>query len=108
MNVKTKVSMLTTFGFCVALLDAGHALAAPQGRAADLVASVIEKADTDGDGRISRNEYISAHKKRFDYLDSNKDGYLDMEERQQHRQKVTDHVKDRVKQRSESKRSADQ
>ena len=41
------------------------------------------KADTDGDGLISREEFaaVSAQPERFDELDSNGDGFLDAGER---------------------------
>jgi len=40
----------------------------------------IKKLDRDNDGRISKEEYLSAHTERFDRLDKNKDGYIDESE----------------------------
>jgi len=37
-------------------------------------------ADTDGDGRVSREEHARHADKMFDMMDKNKDGYIDKDE----------------------------
>ena len=39
------------------------------------------RADADGDGKVSKDEYTSAQLRRFDMQDANKDGSLTKEER---------------------------
>jgi len=38
---------------------------------------MLERADLDGDGRITRAEYTEARSRSFEQFDRNKDGYLD-------------------------------
>jgi Ca2+-binding EF-hand superfamily protein len=38
--------------------------------------------DANGDGRISKAEFLQGHKKMFNAMDQNKDGQLDTSERQ--------------------------
>ena len=42
---------------------------------------LADEADKDGDGKISREEYLDAPGHSFDELDENGDGYLDRDER---------------------------
>ena len=66
--------------------------------AEDIDADVM-KADTNKDGKVSFDEYKSAHEKslleRFKLKDTNKDGYIDLEE------KVVDKEKRDAKQKAE-------
>jgi len=81
--------MKTTLSICaaaVATLLAGHAIAGdePRGGAPH---DAFMRADTDGDGKVSRAEASAAADKRtaewFDKLDLNKDGYVTQDEIQQ-------------------------
>jgi len=65
---------LTTSG-CVGL--AVRAVAQP--RRADM-GQMLERADADGDGVITRAEFAAARAKMFDRLDRNRDGYLDKDD----------------------------
>ena len=76
---------LSTCALTLAALFAGAALAADPPRA-DSPHDVM-RADTDGDGRISRAEAAAAGAERsnewFDKLDLNKDGYITADEMKQ-------------------------
>lgn len=41
---------------------------------------MFKKMDKNGDGKISRPEFMQAHRKMFVKMDKNKDGMLDLEE----------------------------
>ena len=64
---------------------AGAAAGTPPGRPgqagfADALRERIKQADTNGDGKLSKEEAPDRLKENFDRLDANKDGFLDMEE----------------------------
>ena len=42
---------------------------------------ILDEADTDGDGQVSRQEYLADPGRDFDELDKNGDGFIDREER---------------------------
>lgn len=54
------------------------------GDPAERIAAFIKSADTDNDGKISKDEFINMSKKgsedRFGHMDANSDGYVDKEE----------------------------
>ena len=83
--------MKTTLSICtaaIATLLAGHAIAGDAPRGAGPHDSIL-RADTDGDGKVSRAEASAAADKRtsdwFDKLDLDKDGYVTQDEiRQAH------------------------
>jgi Ca2+-binding EF-hand superfamily protein len=79
---------LSTCVVAVAALLAGTAIAGDQPRS-DAPRDEM-RADTDGDGRVSRAEATSAGEQRsgewFDKLDLNKDGYVTQEEMKQARE----------------------
>lgn len=42
--------------------------------------SLLMRLDKDGDGQISKEEYLAKHNERFESLDENNDGYIDENE----------------------------
>ena len=46
----------------------------------------MTKMDADGDGNISREEFMKGHEVKFDQIDANSDGVIDASERDAHRQ----------------------
>ena len=93
---------LTTCAVAIAALLAGHAIAgdAPHG---DGQHHDIMRADTDGDGRVSRAEATAAGSERssewFDKLDLNKDGYITQDEMNQAREARHGEMKARFEER---------
>lgn len=47
----------------------------------------FDRLDLDGDGRLSKDEFMKGALKEFDLLDSNKDGYIDRDEFEAFRKK---------------------
>ena len=46
----------------------------------------MTKMDADGDGNISREEFMKGHEVKFDQIDANSDGVIDASERNAHMQ----------------------
>lgn len=61
---------------------AGAPQGGPGGRGG-MMGRLIEQADTDGDGKVSRAEMRAANTKRFQEMDKNGDGVLSVDERPQ-------------------------
>jgi hypothetical protein len=59
---------------------------------------MMKAMDADGNGEISREEFVQAHEKMFDSMDENGDGTLDQEEQaammQKMRQRKMEHMGD--------------
>lgn len=60
---------------CAAALIAAPACAQRSGRGD--AATLFERADADGDGLVTRAEYIAARNARFDRMDRNHDGVVE-------------------------------
>ena len=87
--MKTKVLIA---GAGVAALIAGIALAQAGGHGERM----FQRADIDGDGRITEAESETLRKTRFRMLDANADGAVTMQEIREQRQRMRDgHMKDR-------------
>ena len=54
---------------------------------------MMEKVDTDGDGKISKEEFMAKHEKMFTKMDVDGDGYLSKEEMKNARTKMHDKMK---------------
>lgn len=59
------------------------------------------KMDTDGDGVVSKSEFIAAQEKRFDEMDANNDGKIQKEEFKSAREKWKEKRKDMKEKRKE-------
>jgi len=50
-------------------------------------------ADTNKDGAVSRDEFLTGHARHFDMADANKDGSLTAEEREAAHAKMREHMR---------------
>lgn len=55
---------------------------------------MMEKIDTDKDGAISKNEFISFHEERFKEIDKNADGKITQDEREASKAEWRKKIKD--------------
>ncbi|MDY6956029.1 MAG: hypothetical protein SVO96_04010 [Pseudomonadota bacterium] len=62
------------------------AWAQPGERGSGMMQRMLQMADTDQDGRISKAEFMAMHDKRFSMMDANSDGFIDQTEREQAQQ----------------------
>ena len=96
---------LSTCALTLAVLFSGAAVAGDQPRSDAPRDSM--RADTDGDGRISRAEATAAGSERssewFDKLDLNKDGYVTSDEMKQARETRGDNMRAGMKQKMEER-----
>jgi len=58
----------------------------------------LEQMDTNKDGQIDLNEYLSHAEKRFAKLDANGDGFITKQERRKAHKEMRERVRDRRKQ----------
>jgi Ca2+-binding EF-hand superfamily protein len=69
-----------TIGLGAAAMTAFFGLAGARVALADAESDMFKKMDTDGDGKISADEFAAAHKEKFQKMDTNGDGKLSPEE----------------------------
>ncbi len=80
-----KLSMIVLFtGIVVLLIGSNYSWAQKEPACTDSFQTRFNEKDTDGDGKISRNEHMEYSKKRaekkFTRMDLNKDGFISNEE----------------------------
>ncbi len=68
---------------------------------------MMQKLDSDGDGRISQQEFMSHQREKFSRMDHNGDGYIDDQERQAMRERMKN-MKERRKAKTEGSTDPDQ
>lgn len=62
---------------------------------------MFQKHDTNGDGSISKAEFLSRAEERFAKMDANGDGVISKDEAQETRAEMKDKMKDRMQKRKE-------
>lgn len=72
--------------------DAAVLAAGPAGR---MIAGALHRADTDGDGKLTRAEFLAGQKQRFDRQDTDHDGKLTKVERDAARAAMMERMKQR-------------
>lgn len=82
--MKSKLAVLLTNSFLVTCF---------LGTASFSLAEEKMKLDTDGDGKLSYNEYLTskeaAHARQFKKMDNNGDGFIDASEKQAQKDKMS-------------------
>lgn len=66
---------------------------------------MMERYDTDGDGKMSKSEFMAKHEAMFMKMDKDGDGYLSKEEKKDGRKKMHEKMKDMREKRQERKES---
>ncbi len=90
MNHSLRITIVLTFGFIATHALAGSAASPSSERLEQFRQKMeqrIQKMDTDGDGAISKSEFMAQAETRFDRMDLNGDGMITPEERQALREK---------------------
>jgi|GEM_PF-1190241 len=64
---------------------------------------MFEKMDTDGNGSISRDEFMAVHEEKFTMMDTNGDGELSMDELKASREKMKEKYKSMRKEKKDRK-----
>ena len=54
----------------------------------------IARMDADGDGKVTKNEFMQGHDAMFDKIDQNNDGVIDQTEREAHLKKMMGFMKE--------------
>jgi hypothetical protein len=67
---------------------------------------MMERVDTDGDGQISKAEFMAKHEEQFSKVDVNGDGMLSKDEMKAARSERKEKMKERMEKREEMKESA--
>ncbi|MEM6812093.1 MAG: EF-hand domain-containing protein [Pseudomonadota bacterium] len=109
-----KILMLTAAGF---MIQAAPVLAEDHGDhkahgKKDKMQAVFQETDTNGDGMISRDEYLSHVQKKasekFAEKDTDGDGNITMEESKSHYQERRGEMKEKMKERIEKRKEMKQ
>ncbi|NGP52420.1 EF-hand domain-containing protein [Thioalkalivibrio sp. XN8] len=82
--MKTRLITITVLTLAVAGLSAAAFAQQPgygkQGQRGEGRQGMMQHVDTDGDGRITREEFKAVHERRFAMLDTDGDGVITLEE----------------------------
>lgn len=78
--MKTQLLTAALFGLLVATASPAAFADHHKEHSKDMKANHHMKADKDGDGELSYDEFINMKKERFDEMDANKDGKISKEE----------------------------
>jgi hypothetical protein len=91
----------------IVLSHASFALAEEQAPA-EGKANKVQKFDADGDGVLSKAEFVKMHEEKFDAMDSDSDGFLSKEEVVAARKGMHEKVKAQQEKRAEHKASKEE
>ena len=68
---------------------------------------MMERIDTDGDGKISKAEFMAKHEEKFTQMDKNSDGFLTPEEIKEAHESMKEKWKERKEMRKEKMKDAE-
>lgn len=112
MNKSTKFSLmsLTALGVLlsgITIASAQDDTPAMMEKGREKVHARIMEKDTDGDGAISKAEFLAGAEERFAKLDQNSDGVISKEEFKQHHQEMREKMQNFRQKRRQNKQGAE-
>ncbi len=84
-HIKISILLFACMAFS---LSAKHHKGQGPGMKGPMHGKMLEKIDTDKDGKISKQEWLSHHEAKFAELDADKDGSITKEEFKSHHEKM--------------------
>ncbi len=106
-RILTLASILSVLAFAPAFAQEAPKEDGPEGKGGGR----FEKVDTNGDGFVTKEEMLTAHRDRIDKmfvkLDTDKDGKLSKEELKKGHEEMRSKWKDRIGERREGKKSVE-
>jgi len=94
-----KLLLLSVFALA---LQAVPVLADSHGSGEGNKGKMMEKVDANGDGEISKSEFLAHSEEKFAKMDANSDGTISKEEVKEARKEKRGDIKDRMKERREN------
>lgn len=76
-------AVVSSFAFCVQLAQAGSEVGHDNGQGmmhGTMGSGMFSEMDSNGDGVVSKGEYVDFYSRQFDAMDANKDGKLTLDE----------------------------
>ena len=98
--MKSRLWVIFGVSVLVTLFGVTCVLAESQTAAGDILQTQFEQIDTNGDEKISHDEYMNIYEERFKKKDTNGDGFLTREEAEEKATKIKEKVLKRFRERT--------